>query len=93
MNDRPGDPGRVLASVTRRMVDPNAGSLNRKPAAASRGSGGFGIVSDALLRRLADLGLLEHERYRGVTLTAEGRRVALRIQRLIDGILNILVGK
>ena len=39
-----------------------------------------GSVS-GMLRRLADLGLLEHERYRGVTLTAEGRRVALRTLR------------
>jgi DtxR family transcriptional regulator, Mn-dependent transcriptional regulator len=39
-----------------------------------------GSVS-AMLRRLDDLGLLQHERYRGVTLTAEGRRVALRTLR------------
>jgi DtxR family transcriptional regulator, Mn-dependent transcriptional regulator len=39
-----------------------------------------GSVS-GMLRRLAELGLLEHERYRGVTLTAEGRRVALRTLR------------
>jgi DtxR family Mn-dependent transcriptional regulator len=39
-----------------------------------------GSVS-GMLRRLDDLGLLEHERYRGVTLTAEGRRVALRTLR------------
>jgi len=39
-----------------------------------------GSVS-GMLRRLDDLGLLEHERYRGVTLTGEGRRVALRTLR------------
>jgi DtxR family Mn-dependent transcriptional regulator len=39
-----------------------------------------GSVS-AMLRRLADLGLLEHEPYRGVLLTDEGRRVALRTLR------------
>jgi DtxR family Mn-dependent transcriptional regulator len=39
-----------------------------------------GSVS-GMLRRLDDLGLLEHERYRGVTLTAEGRRMALRTLR------------
>jgi DtxR family transcriptional regulator, Mn-dependent transcriptional regulator len=39
-----------------------------------------GSVS-GMLRRLDDLGLLQHERYRGVTLTAEGRRVALRTLR------------
>lgn len=39
-----------------------------------------GSVS-AMLRRLADLGLLSHEPYRGVLLTDEGRRVALRTLR------------
>jgi DtxR family transcriptional regulator, Mn-dependent transcriptional regulator len=39
-----------------------------------------GSVS-GMLRRLDDLGLAEHERYRGVTLTAEGRRVAMRTLR------------
>ena len=39
-----------------------------------------GSVS-GMLRRLDELGLLEHERYRGVTLTTEGRRVALRTLR------------
>jgi DtxR family transcriptional regulator, Mn-dependent transcriptional regulator len=48
-----------------------------------------GSVS-AMLRRLDELGLLEHERYRGVTLTAEGRRVALhtlRNHRLLELLL------
>ena len=30
-----------------------------------------------MLRRLADKGLLDYEKYRGVQLTAEGRRLAL----------------
>jgi DtxR family Mn-dependent transcriptional regulator len=34
-----------------------------------------------MLRRLADQGLVEHERYRGVRLTEAGRRVALRTLR------------
>src|SRR5919198_58879 len=34
-----------------------------------------------MIRRLADQGLLAHERYRGVRLTEEGRRVALRMIR------------
>jgi DtxR family Mn-dependent transcriptional regulator len=48
-----------------------------------------GSVS-AMLRRLDELGLLEHERYRGVTLTEEGRRVALhtlRNHRLLELLL------
>jgi DtxR family transcriptional regulator, Mn-dependent transcriptional regulator len=39
-----------------------------------------GSVS-GMLRRLDELGLLSHERYRGVQLTAEGRRIALRTLR------------
>jgi DtxR family Mn-dependent transcriptional regulator len=39
-----------------------------------------GSVS-AMVRKLAEVGLVEHERYRGVRLTAEGRRVALEVLR------------
>jgi DtxR family transcriptional regulator, Mn-dependent transcriptional regulator len=39
-----------------------------------------GSVS-GMLRRLDDLGLIEHELYRGVRLTDEGRRIALRTLR------------
>lgn len=34
-----------------------------------------------MLRKLSELGLVEHERYRGVRLTARGRRVALEVIR------------
>jgi len=39
-----------------------------------------GSVS-AMVRKLADLGLVEHEPYRGVRLTAHGRMVALEVLR------------
>jgi DtxR family Mn-dependent transcriptional regulator len=39
-----------------------------------------GSVS-AMVRKLAELGLLEHERYRGVRLTEQGRQVALEVLR------------
>jgi DtxR family Mn-dependent transcriptional regulator len=39
-----------------------------------------GSVS-GMLRKLASLGLVEHERYRGARLTDEGRRVALEVIR------------
>lgn len=39
-----------------------------------------GSVS-AMLRKLAEVGLVEHEPYRGVRLTAEGRQVALEVLR------------
>jgi DtxR family Mn-dependent transcriptional regulator len=35
----------------------------------------------AMVRRLSEAGLLEHEPYRGVRLTARGRRVALEVMR------------
>jgi DtxR family Mn-dependent transcriptional regulator len=39
-----------------------------------------GSVS-AMLRKLSDLGLVEHEPYKGVRLTGDGRRVALEVLR------------
>jgi len=39
-----------------------------------------GSVS-GMLHKLSQLGLVEHERYRGVRLTAQGRRVALEVLR------------
>jgi DtxR family Mn-dependent transcriptional regulator len=39
-----------------------------------------GSVS-AMLRKLAEVGLIEHERYHGVRLTERGRRVALEVLR------------
>lgn len=48
-----------------------------------------------MIRRLADQGLLKHERYRGVRLTKEGRRVALgtiRRHRIIEAYLTEMLG-
>lgn len=48
-----------------------------------------------MVRRLAEQGLLEHERYRGVRLTEEGRRVALdtiRRHRIIEAYLTDRLG-
>ena len=45
-----------------------------------------------MVRRLADQGLLSYERYRGVTLTEQGRRAALRTirrHRVIESYLSI----
>ena len=39
-----------------------------------------GSVS-GMVRKLSELGLVEHERYHGVRLTAQGRRVALEVLR------------
>lgn len=48
-----------------------------------------------MVRRLAEQGLLEYERYRGVTLTALGRRAALRTlrrHRVIESYLATVLG-
>ena len=45
-----------------------------------------------MVKRLAEQGLVEHEPYRGVTLSAEGRRVALRMVRRHRMIEAYLVG-
>jgi DtxR family Mn-dependent transcriptional regulator len=37
--------------------------------------------ASGMVKRLNDLGLVEHRPYRGVSLTAEGRRVALEVMR------------
>lgn len=37
--------------------------------------------ASGMVRKLADLGLVQHERYRGVRLTDAGRRVALEVMR------------
>ena len=48
-----------------------------------------------MIRRLSEQGLLEHEPYRGVALTAAGRRIALRMirrHRLIEAYLVATLG-
>jgi DtxR family Mn-dependent transcriptional regulator len=48
-----------------------------------------------MLRKLSDLGLVEHERYRGVRLTERGRRVALEVirhHRLLEAFLVETLG-
>jgi DtxR family Mn-dependent transcriptional regulator len=53
-----------------------------------------GSVS-AMLRKLSELGLVEHERYHGVRLTEPGRRVALEVlrhHRLIELFLSDELG-
>jgi DtxR family Mn-dependent transcriptional regulator len=37
--------------------------------------------ASGMVKRLGELGLVEHEPYRGVSLTTEGRRVALEVMR------------
>jgi DtxR family Mn-dependent transcriptional regulator len=53
-----------------------------------------GSVS-AMLRKLSDLGLIEHAPYRGVSLTSEGRALALEVirhHRLLESFLSEALG-
>jgi DtxR family Mn-dependent transcriptional regulator len=48
-----------------------------------------------MLKRLAEAGLLEHERYQGVVLTDEGRRTAVRVvrrHRVLESYLVTMLG-
>ncbi|HEU6443665.1 MAG TPA: metal-dependent transcriptional regulator [Gaiellaceae bacterium] len=49
----------------------------------------------SMLKKLASLGLVEHERYRGATLTAKGEKVALEVirhHRLLEQYLSQTLG-
>jgi DtxR family Mn-dependent transcriptional regulator len=51
--------------------------------------------ASGMVRRLAEQGLIDHERYRGARLTPEGRRIALRTirrHRLIESYLTTALG-
>lgn len=51
--------------------------------------------ASAMVRKLSELGLAEHERYRGVRLTDAGRRVALEVirhHRLLELFLSEVLG-
>jgi DtxR family transcriptional regulator, Mn-dependent transcriptional regulator len=52
-------------------------------------------TATAMLKRMADLGLVEHERYHGATLTEAGEKVALEVirhHRLIEAYLAEALG-
>ena len=49
----------------------------------------------AMLKRMGEMGLVEHEPYRGATLTGEGERVALEVirhHRLLESYLTDVLG-
>ncbi|MDQ3631205.1 MAG: metal-dependent transcriptional regulator [Actinomycetota bacterium] len=70
------DYAKAIYSLERRS-DGEAVATNDLAAQLAVSSGSV----SAMLRRLAELGLVEHERYHGVRLSDEGRRVALRVIR------------
>lgn len=70
-------------------------SLSGQPASTSAIAQALDLAPPSvsgMIRRLSEQGLLQHEPYRGVELTAEGRRVALRMVRRHRIIEAYLVG-
>lgn len=69
-----------------------------RPASTSEIAGLLDLSAasvSGMIRRLSEQGLLEHVPYRGVLLTAEGRRIALRMlrrHRLIEAYLVAFLG-
>ena len=58
--------------------------LEAGPVTGQRIAERLGVAAPSvtnMVKRLAELGLVEHERYRGVELTAEGQRIALEVVR------------
>ena len=68
------------------------------PVANSALAGRLGVSPasvTAMLKRMAELGLVEHEPYHGVTLTEPGRRMALEVlrhHRLLESYLTEVLG-
>lgn len=68
------------------------------PVSNSAIAGRLGVSAasvTAMLKRMAELGLVEHEPYQGVTLTRDGRRMALEVlrhHRLIESYLTDALG-
>ena len=70
-------------------------SLSGQPASTSAIAHALELAPPSvsgMIRRLSEQGLLQHEPYRGVELTAEGRRAALRMVRRHRIIEAYLVG-
>ncbi len=73
-------------------------SLDGQPASTSAIAQALDLAPPSvsgMIRRLSDLGLLEHVPYRGVALTDEGRRAALRMvrrHRIIEAYLVARLG-
>ena len=87
--DRPGvDPVAEAADVTPAMQDylkavyrlaGEGGALTTQRLADELGISGPSVTN--MVKRLAELGFLRHEPYRGVALTAAGERIALEVVR------------
>jgi DtxR family Mn-dependent transcriptional regulator len=88
----PGDPGlesRESGSVSSAIEDyakaiyalQDRGSDSVSTTAIAERLGVTAASASGMVKRLGELGLVDHAPYRGVTLTDEGRRVALEVMR------------
>jgi DtxR family Mn-dependent transcriptional regulator len=59
--------------------EPEAGAVTGQRIAERLGVAAPSVTN--MIKRLAELGLVEHERYRGVELTTDGERIALEVVR------------
>ena len=59
--------------------EPEAGSVTGQRIAERLGVAAPSVTN--MIKRLSELGLVEHERYRGVELSGEGERIALEVVR------------
>ena len=75
ISDAVQDYAKAIYSLSRRAAEPVSTSALADRLGVSAAS------ASAMVKRLAVLGLVEHEPYRGVELTASGERVALEVIR------------
>jgi DtxR family Mn-dependent transcriptional regulator len=59
--------------------EPEAGAVTGQRLASRLGIAAPSVTN--MVKRLSELGLVEHQRYRGVTLTDAGQRIALEVVR------------
>jgi DtxR family Mn-dependent transcriptional regulator len=83
------DYAKALHALAKRSEGPVTTSALAERLGVSPGS------VTAMLKRMGEMGLVEHEPYRGATLTGEGERVALEVirhHRLLESYLTDVLG-
>ena len=83
------DYAKALHALAERRAGPVTTSALAERLGVSPGS------VTAMLKRMVEMGLVEHEPYRGALLTAEGERVALEVirhHRLLESFLSEVLG-
>ena len=83
------DYAKALHALAKRCDGPVTTSARSERLGVSPGS------VTAMLKRMGEMGLVEHERYRGALLTADGERVALEVirhHRLLESYLTEVLG-